>query len=165
MNDAPVDDRLLDEDEVMQICFVTDDLERSLQWFSELTGKRPSHIGKAADPDEAQAVYHGAPATVSARLAIFKFRNIDVEFLEPGPEPSAWRDVLEAKGPGCHHIAFKTRNLTRRTAFIAGLGHASLQQAEFDGGHGRYAYFDTEPSLGVQVELLEWNDDMQPQGK
>lgn len=165
MDYGPVDNRLLDEDEIMQICFVTDDLEKSLKWFSELTGKTPSHIGKAADPDEARAVYHGQPATVSCRLAMFKFRNIDVEFLEPGPERSAWRDVLEAKGPGCHHIAFKTRNMSKRTAFMAGIGHANLQQAEFDGGHGRYAYYDTEPALGVQIELLEWNADMEPQTK
>jgi methylmalonyl-CoA/ethylmalonyl-CoA epimerase len=160
---GPIDNRLLDEDEVMQICFVTDDLEKSLKWFSELTGKAPGYIGKCADPDEAQAVYMDQPATVSARLAMFKFKNIDVEFLEPGPEKSAWRDVLEAKGPGCHHIAFKTRNMTKRTKFFAEHGHKRLQQAEFDGAHGRYAYYDTEPQLGVQIELLEWNNDMEKQ--
>lgn len=165
MDYGPIDNRLLDEDEIMQICFVTDDLEKSLKWFSELTGKQPSHVGKAADADEAQAVYHGRPATVTARLALFKFRNIDVEFLEPGPEKSTWRDVLEQRGPGCHHIAFKTRNMTRRTAFLAEMGHQHLQQAEFDGGHGRYAYYDTEPQLGVQIELLEWNADMEPQAR
>jgi catechol 2,3-dioxygenase-like lactoylglutathione lyase family enzyme len=158
-----VDDRLLDEDAVMQICFVTDDLDRSLDWFSDLTGKTPSHIGKAADPDEAMAVYDGEPAEVSCRLAIFKFANIDVEFLQPGPEKSAWRDVLEAKGPGCHHIAFKTKNMQRRSAYFEGKGHRALQRAEFDGGHGRYAYFDTVPQLGVQIELLEWNSDMEKQ--
>lgn len=165
MSHGPVDDRLLDEDEIMQICFVTDDLEKSMKWFSELTGKSPSHIGKAADPDEAQAVYRGQPATVSARLALFRFKNIDVEFLEPGPDKSTWRDVLEQKGPGCHHIAFRTRNMTKRAAFLAAQGHQNLQQAEFDGSHGRYAYFDTEAQLGIQIELLEWNNDMEPQGK
>ena len=54
-----MDNRLLDEDAVMQICFVTDNLEQSLEWFADLTGKAPSHIGKAADPDEAQARYGG----------------------------------------------------------------------------------------------------------
>ena len=34
-----MDDRLLDEDAVSQICFVTDNLEDSLRWFSDLTGK------------------------------------------------------------------------------------------------------------------------------
>jgi hypothetical protein len=159
-----LDDRLLDEDAVMQICFVTDNLERSLEWFADLTGKTPSHIGKGADPDEAKAMYMGKPAIVSCRLALFKFANIDVEFLEPGPEKSAWRDLLEERGPGCHHIAFKTRNITKRSTYLENKGHPQLQRAEFDGGHGRYAYFDTVPQLGVQIELLEWNNDMEPQG-
>jgi len=160
-----MDKRLLDEDKIMQICFVTDNLEKSLDWFAGLTGKTPSHIGKAADHDEAQALYMGKPADVSCRLAIFKFDNIDVEFLEPGPEKSAWRDVLEQKGPGVHHIAFKTRNMTERSNYLVGKGFAELQRAEFDGGHGRYAYFDTVKDLGIQLELLEWNDDMDPQPK
>jgi methylmalonyl-CoA/ethylmalonyl-CoA epimerase len=147
----------------MQICFVTDNLEKSLAWFADLTGKEPSHIGKAADPDEAKAVYHGKPASVGCRLAMFKFANIDVEFLEPGPEKSAWRDLLEEKGPGCHHIAFRTRNMTKRAEYLEGKGHSELQRAEFDGAHGRYAYFDTVPQLGVQIELLEWNSDMEKQ--
>jgi methylmalonyl-CoA/ethylmalonyl-CoA epimerase len=159
-----MDKRLLDEDAIMQICFVTDDLEKSLGWFADLTGKEPSHIGKAADPDEAKAIYHGKPASVGCRLAMFKFGNIDVEFLEPGPEKSAWRDLLEEKGPGCHHIAFKTKNLTKRAAYLESKGLTELQRAEFDGSHGRYAYFDTVPQLGIQIELLEWNSDMEPQG-
>ncbi len=158
-----MDRRLLDEDGVMQICFVTDNLERSLDWFADLTGKTPSHIGKAADPAEARAVYLGKPASVGCRLAIFAFGNIDVEFLEPGPEKSAWRDLLEEKGPGCHHIAFRTRNMTTRSAYLRGKGLTELQRAEFDGGGGRYAYFDTTPQLGVQLELLEWDNDKEAQ--
>jgi methylmalonyl-CoA/ethylmalonyl-CoA epimerase len=159
-----VDKRLLDEDAVMQICFVTHDLEESLRWFGDLTGKTASHIGKAADPDTARAEYMGKPANVSARLAIFHFGNLDVEFLEPGPEKSAWRDLLEEKGPGCHHIAFRTRNMTKRSAYLQAQGLALLQKAEFDGGGGRYAYFDTTPQLGIQLELLEWDNNKEPQG-
>ena len=158
-----MDKRLLDEDAIMQICFVTDNLEKSLDWFADLTGKTPSHIGGAAGHDEARAVYHGKPAEVSCRLAMFKFGNIDVEFLQPGPEKSAWRDLLEERGPGCHHIAFRTRNLTRRDAYLESKGHKLLQRGEFEGSHGRYAYYDTVKDLGVMVELLEFDKDKEPQ--
>lgn len=158
-----MDDRLLDEDGVMQICFVTDKLEESLDWFSDLTGKTPSAIGGAASYDTAQAIYKGADAKVGCRLAIYKFGNIDVEFLEPGPEKSAWRDLLEEKGPGCHHIAFKTRNLTKRDSYLTGKGLEMVQRGEFDGGGGRYAYYDSTPQLGVMIELLEFDSDKEPQ--
>jgi methylmalonyl-CoA/ethylmalonyl-CoA epimerase len=160
-----MDKRLLDEDAVMQICFVTGNLEKSLAWFANLTGKTPSHIGGTAGHDEARARYHGKPAEVSGRLALFRFANIDVEFLEPGPEKSVWRDWLEEKGPGVHHIAFKTRNMTERSAYLVGEGYEELQRAEFIGGHGRYAYFDTTRELGIQLELLEFNNDMELQSR
>lgn len=158
-----MDTRLLDEDQVFQICFVTHDLEESLRWFGDLTGKEPSHIGKLADPTVAKAIYMGKPASLAARLAIFRFSNLDVEFLEPGPEPSAWRDLLERKGPGVHHIAFRTRNMTRRSAYLEDKGLPLLQRAEFDGLNGRYAYFDSTPQLGIQLELLEWDDNREAQ--
>lgn len=158
-----MDTRLLDEDGIMQLCFVTDDVERAAKWFSELTGKPIPPEGKAAEPDEAQATYLGRPATVGCRIIMFKFGNIDFEFLEPGPEKSAWRDILEEKGPGFHHFAFRTRNMSKRRAFLEGHGHAMLQSGEFDGASGRYAYFDTRPELGALIELLEFNNDMEAQ--
>lgn len=158
-----MDKRLLDEDAVMQICFVTDDALKSAEWFSNLTGKPVPNEGYAADADEAKATYKGKPAEVGCKIRMFEFGNIDVEFLEPGPEKSAWRDLLEDKGPGCHHIAFKTRNMTKRAAYLENLGHKELQRGEFDGSHGRYAYFDTVKDLGVMIELLEFNSDMEAQ--
>ncbi|HTN60691.1 MAG TPA: lactoylglutathione lyase, partial [Devosia sp.] len=80
-----------------------------------------------------------------------------------GPEKSAWRDLLEQKGPGCHHIAFKTTNLTKRDAYLESKGHKLLQRGEFDGSHGRYAYYDTVKALGVMIELLEFDTDKEPQ--
>lgn len=158
-----MDTRLLDEDAVMQICFVTHDALKSAQWFADLTGKPLPDEGRAAEPSQAQAIYKDQSAEVGCKIRMFAFGNIDVEFLEPGPEKSAWRDLLEQKGPGCHHIAFRTRNLKQRDAYLKEKGHALLQRGEFDGGHGRYAYYDTVKDLGVMVELLEFNEDMEPQ--
>jgi hypothetical protein len=159
-----MDTRLLDEDAVMQICFVTEDAEKSARWFADLTGKPLPPESRAADPDKAQAIHDGKPASVGCKIRMFRFGNIDVEFLEPGPEKSAWRDLLAAKGPGCHHIAFKTRNLAQRHAYLEGKGHRLLQRGEFQSGQGRYAYYDTVPELGVMLELLEFDKDREPQG-
>lgn len=158
-----MDKRLLDEDAVMQICFVTEDVRKSASWFGDLVGKDVPAEGRAAEPAEAQAIYDGMPAKVGCRIIMFTFGNIDVEFLQPGPEKSAWRDLLEQRGPGCHHIAFKTRNLTNRHGYLEGKGHRMLQRGEFDGGHGRYAYYDTVPQLGAMIELLEFDNDKEPQ--
>jgi len=158
-----MDKRLLDEDAMMQVCFVTHDVDKSAQWFADLVGKPLPELGKAAEPDEAQAIYMGKPASVGCLIRTFQFGNIDVEFLQPGPEKSAWRDLLEERGPGVHHIAFKTRNLTKRHEYLESKGLKMLQRGEFDGGGGRYAYYDTAPQLGALIELLEFDKDMEPQ--
>ena len=93
-----MDKRLLDEDAIIQICFVTDDVEKSAAWFGDLIGRDVGPTGKAADPDQARATYMGKDAKVGCKIKFFKFGNIDLEFLEPGPEKSAWRDLLETRG-------------------------------------------------------------------
>jgi methylmalonyl-CoA/ethylmalonyl-CoA epimerase len=152
-----MDSKLFDEDAVMQICFVTNDLEKSAAWFADLLGVPVPPFGKAAEPEEAKATYLGRPAELGCRLVMFKFGNIDVEFLEPDERPSAWRDFLERHGPSCHHIAFRTQDMKGKTALFEQRGHPLLQKGEFDGGGGRYAYFDTEKQLGALVELLEFD--------
>ena len=54
--------------------------------------------------------------------------------------------------------------MTERGKYFEGKGHEELQKAEFLGSHGRYAYYDTVKDLGIQIELLEFNADMEKQG-
>lgn len=150
-------------DIVAQICFVTHDVDKSAQWFADLMGKELPPLAKAADREVAKATLNGQPAHVTAKIRMFKFKNIDVEFLEPGPEASSWRDWLDRHGPSCHHIAFRTRNLTKKDAYLTENGHPLLQRGETDGAMGRYAYYDTEASMGALIELLERNSEMDPQ--
>ena len=143
---------------IFQICFVTDDLEKTGGWLAALTGMDVPEI-KAAAPEHAFAEYRGEIVPASCRLMIFRFDNVDIEILEPGPEKSAWRDVLEAKGPGFHHLGFRTRDMQRDTAILTGRGHPLIQSGEFPSRTGRYAYFDTRSGLGELIELLEYDAD------
>lgn len=153
----------LDQNPVIQICFVTHDAVKSAQWFCELTGKALPTMTFSASHEQARAEYKGRSAEVGCKIMMFNFGNIDLEFLEPGPEPSAWREVLEAKGPGCHHIAFKSRNLAKQGALLEARGHNLIQKGEFQSGTGRYAYFDTTGDLGALIELLEFDNDREEQ--
>ena len=95
-----LDKRLLDENAIMQICFVTDDLEKSLAWFSDLTGKTPSHIGKAADHDEAKAVYHGKPADVSLPARDLQVRQHRCRVPRAGAGKERLARPARREGPG-----------------------------------------------------------------
>ena len=158
-----MDDRLLDYDEVLQVCFVTDDLDRSLAWFGDLTGKAPVHVGDWATSDPETDIHDGGPGRFTYRLGLFRFGALDLEFLQPGPEPSTWRDELEARGPCFHHLGIRTRDMTRRAAHMEEKGLPLIQSGEFDGKNGRYAYFDGKTQMGAILELLEWDRDKEPQ--
>jgi methylmalonyl-CoA/ethylmalonyl-CoA epimerase len=157
-----MDRRLLDEDAIIQICFVTSQLEKTAAWLSDLIGMEPGPV-RTLRPDQDHAIYKGSHSKFGCRIQFFEFGNIQLELLEPGPEKSAWRDVLEEKGPGFHHFAFKTRNLTTRSAYLEAKGHSLIQCGNFDAGGGRYAYFDTMAQLGALTELLEFDEDMEQQ--
>lgn len=61
-----------------------------------------------------------------------------------------------------HHIAFKTRNLRREGGAFVAHGLGEVQRGEFEGGGGRYAYYDSEDELGCLIELLEFDSDRDP---
>lgn len=157
-----MDDRLLDEKSIIQLCFVTEDLNKTTDWLADLTGVAAGPI-RVFPPDET-AIYKGSRGQrFGCQIRFMDFGNIEIEIIQPGPEPSAWRDLLNEKGPGFHHFALKTRNLTKRKAYLEGKGHELLQQGEFDKGGGRYAYFNTKADLGALIELLEFDNDREPQ--
>lgn len=154
--------KLAEDDKVLQICFVTPDLEQTAEWFSGLTGKQIPPINQTPEGG-APATYQGERIKTGFRQMLFDFGNIAVEFIQPGTEPGTWRDFLDEKGPSVHHIAFKTRNIQRDTAFLADNGHSTIQLGEFEGGGGRYGYYDTIRELGCLVELLEFDSDRESQ--
>lgn len=139
---------------IAQLCFVTDDLEGSVATFSRLTGLTPGPISTAAEPGT-PTYHHGTASAVRARTQAFKLPNIEVEFLQPGPEPSAWRDTLTTRGPALHHIAFRTDRVAGDRTSFQEQGIGCLQHADFVGGGGLYAVFDTAKAIGTLVETFE----------
>ena len=152
---------ILADDDIIQMCFVTEDLNRTATWLGELLNV-PAGPVRTLQPDP-NALDKGESGAFSCRIRFIELGTMAIEIIEPGPEKSAWRDVLEARGPGFHHMAIKTRNLTKQRAYLEERGHELIQIGGFDQGGGRYAYFNTMPQLGALIELLEFDDDMEPQ--
>jgi catechol 2,3-dioxygenase-like lactoylglutathione lyase family enzyme len=142
---------------VKQICYVTDDVERTAAFFAGLLGlDPPTEYAKAADRSVAKAVYRGEEnADVQCKIAIFKLGNIDIEILQPDGRPSAWQELLDKNGPCVHHIAFATTDMERDLANLQADGAEMVQQGDFVDSSGQYAYVDTVPQLGAFIELLE----------
>ena len=97
--------------------------------------------------------YEGAPTFAQARMAFLHLGQVDLELLEPIGEPSTWNDQLQRHGSSLHHVAFTIDGMAEKAAYLNGQGLDLVQRGEFVGG--RYAYFDSQASLGAILELLE----------
>ncbi len=140
---------------ITQLGFVVNDIKTSAQaWAAFLNMAMPDIV--ITDPvDKAHTEYNGKPSNAQAKLAFFQLDNITIELIEPIGDDSTWKECLDEKGEGIHHIAFHVDGMERNIAFLREHGGKLVQCGDFTGG--RYAYVDMQ-QLGTIVELLTTND-------
>ncbi len=78
-----------------------------------------------------------------------------VELLEPtGPESTVAR-FLERRGPGLHHIAYRTPDIRAEIARLAAEGLELIDSEPRAGAHGLVAFIHPRSTGGVLVELVQ----------
>ena len=149
-----MDKNILGTNIVAQIGFLVHDIEKSARVYADFLGVDVPQIKMTGTLEEAQTRYKGKPSTARAKLAFFKIGpTIELELIEPTQEPSTWRDDLNRKGEGVHHIAFVIKGMKDKIAALERNGAPLLQTGEYTGG--RYAYLDGARDMKVIIELLE----------
>ena len=141
---------------VVQIGIVVRDVAKSAKSYAKFFGVEVPKIIISETEDKAKTRYYGKPTMARVRQAFFNFDNISIELLEPVGEPSTWKDFLDSRGEGFHHIAFEIKGMDDKIAKMQDMGIPLSQQGRWTGGSGgRYAYFESEKQLAVILELLE----------
>ena len=139
---------------VTQIGFVVNDIEKTSQAFADLLGVEKPQWSLTDTIDKTHGEFNGQPCPARAKLAFFHVgETLDIELIEPDETPSVWRNVLNEKGEGVHHIAFVINGMKEKILALEGNGMKLLQRGEYTGG--RYAYIDCVDQLKTIVELLE----------
>ena len=151
--DHPLDPAVTDR--ALHVCFVTDDIEAFTAWMADLFGAARPQIHSSFPPEVAQVSYRGEATDGSFRQAFFSWGGTEVEIIEPGPEPSSWREFLERNGPGIHHLGFTVASLDDTAAELEAAGMPTQQHGSFP--EGRYLYADSSARMGTMIELLEFN--------
>ncbi len=138
---------------VTQIALVVKDVNKTAAAYSKILGLPMPEVMITGDPEAARATYRGQPTDAQAKLAFFDLGQVSLELIEPLGGDSVWQEVLDEKGEGVHHIAFQIKGTDEVTAALAEHGIPVIQQGHYTGG--MYTYVDSEPALGVMLELLE----------
>lgn len=138
----------------MQVGLLVHDIEKTAQIYADFLGVAEPEIKVTDVIEKSQAKYKGSPTKARAKLAFFKVgEGLDLELIEPGKEPSTWREDLNRKGEGVHHIAFQVKGMKEKVADLQKENMPLVQSGEYTGG--RYAYIDANRDLKVLIELLE----------
>jgi glyoxalase/bleomycin resistance protein/dioxygenase superfamily protein len=139
---------------IAQVGLLVNDVESSAQVFADFLGVEKPPIKMTGTREEADTQYKGQPSEARAKLAFFDVGpGLQLELIEPDQEPSTWRDDLNRKGEGFHHIAFVVEDMQGQKTRLSAAGMNTLQTGEYTGG--RYAYVDATDKLKLVLELLE----------
>lgn len=139
---------------ITQVGILVHDIEKTAQVYADFLGVAKPNIIVTDTIDKSQAKYKGSPTKSRAKLAFFKVgQGLELELIQPDDEPSTWRDDLNRKGEGVHHIAFQIKGMKEKLADLQKENMPLVQSGEYTGG--RYAYVDSNRDLKVLIELLE----------
>lgn len=98
--------------------------------------------------------------TVQCDLAIAFGRsgNMQIELMQPLRGEGIHVELLEARGPGAHHLGFFVDDLDAEVEAAAADGFAPVMASGI--ADTRFCYLDTLQELGLYVELIEDPRDM-----
>ena len=148
------DGSLIDNQKMTQVGIIVEDIEKAAEAWSSFLGVEEAPRMSIAEGHESKpTMFKGNPSDAKAKLAFFKLDNITIELIEPLEGPSTWREFLEEKGPGIHHVAFNVGDMDRTVQKFSEAGIPELQHGGW--GTGEYAYMDGSGSLELIIELLE----------
>ena len=140
---------------ICQIGLVVNDIEKTGQAFANfLNVERPEIMGSGAS-EITKMEYQGKPSDATCKMMFFDLENLQLELIQPDAKPSVWRDVLNEKGEGLHHVAFQVKGAKEHMKNLAQKGYATTMSGNYGDGSGMYAYLDTVGDLKMIVELLE----------
>jgi methylmalonyl-CoA/ethylmalonyl-CoA epimerase len=148
-----MNEKVFGSNALTQVGIVVRDIEKSAKAFAAAFGIEAPAWSWTGGFDKAQTQYRGGPSPARAKLAFMRFGSLDIELIEPDENPSTWREFLDERGEGVHHLAIEIEGMKDHVARAGAAGMELLQKGEYPGG--RYAYLDATGDLKVVMELLE----------
>jgi catechol 2,3-dioxygenase-like lactoylglutathione lyase family enzyme len=135
---------------VNHVGFVVRDLEASMKSYWEAFGIGPWKITSYGAPITTDNTFHGKP--VKHRYIVGEALGGGFEIMQRLEGETVYKEFLEKKGVGLHHIAYLTNDIEPVLAKVKEAGIEVVQSGRY--GKDSYHYLDTEPKFGFMIELV-----------
>jgi hypothetical protein len=139
---------------ISQIAIVVEDIHAAMEAYHQALGWGPWQVYEHKPPALHHTHLHGQEQEFTMIGAETHVGPIVVELLQPVDGPSIYKEWLERKGEGLHHIAVMAHNQEESDAIkerFAALG-AGVTMGGRIGETIEFYYLDTEPLLKVIIE-------------
>jgi len=138
----------------VQIGIVVKDLERTTQLLSSVFGIGPFQFIEWPNRSDSSFRYRGQPEHIKIRQAFTQVGPLELEFIQPlEGERNAYREFLNQKGGGIHHLLFEVDDIS---AVIDGVAEHGVEVVQTGTGirpGTHWALLDTQQLVGLFLEL------------
>ena len=138
------------ETEIRQVGVVVKDLDKSVEFLTAL-GLGPFTVHQTTHP---ACTVRGRKTSYTVRLAISQLGPVQIELIEYQQGETIYKDFLDEKGAGLHHLCFRVRDLEATLDKFAEKGIDVIQGDKFVGGGG-LAFLDTQKMGGFRIEVSQ----------
>lgn len=140
---------------ISQVAVVVKDLRKTMEAYTKIMGWKPWSVYEHKPPILHHTMLHGKPETFSMLGAEVHCNPIDFEILQPLEGPSIYKEFLEEKGEGIHHVAVvnSTDDVDAALANFKKNGVEVTMEGRLGEGI-RFYYLDTDPVLKMTAETV-----------
>ena len=138
----------------IQVGIIVRDIEKTIEYYESLGigpfKPLPNLVYKSR-------TIRGKPIaldSIKLKIRVANVGPVQFELIEPGEDGELWREFLETRGEGIHHLGFIVDDIGRETARLEKKGLKTLYTSRYQNGGGA-AYFDTDKTGGIIFELLQ----------
>jgi catechol 2,3-dioxygenase-like lactoylglutathione lyase family enzyme len=136
-----------------QIAFVVNDITAAEQFFTEKMGVR--QFFRFNDVTVYEAIYRGQPGDFHIHIALGYAGNSQIELIQHLSGHSIYKEFLDKKGEGLHHLGFIVPDYNKVIADFTANGFPVIQSGRIGNSPGvKFAYFDTEAAIGAIMESI-----------
>lgn len=142
---------------VSQLGFVVEDLETTVQNYYHAFGIGNWHFYHYKSPMLKEMNYLGKPVEYGMHIALSYFGPMRVELIQPDFGPTIYADFIAKHGYGLQHFGIVVEDIETELNLARAAGYSVVMDGSGFGldGDGKYAYLDTEDTLGATFELIQ----------